>query len=61
MDRVVIDTDTVTVLDYKTGEEKDTYSDQINGYIAILQDLYPERTIHGGLAYIDRKILRMVR
>ena len=61
MDRVVIDTDTVTVLDYKTGEEKDTYSDQINGYFAILQDLYPEKTIHGGLAYIDRKILRMVR
>ena len=60
MDRVVVDTDTVTVIDFKTGEDKDTYSEQIHGYITILQNLYTDRAIHGILAFVDRKKIQVV-
>lgn len=60
MDRIIIDTNTVTVLDFKTGDDKDVYTDQVQGYINILQNFYPGRTIHGVLAFVDRKKLRVV-
>jgi ATP-dependent exoDNAse (exonuclease V) beta subunit len=60
MDRVVVDADNVTVIDFKTGDDKETYSDQINGYVKILQNFYPDRTIRGVLAFVDRKKLRVI-
>ncbi len=60
MDRVIVDADTVTVLDFKTGEDKDAYTDQVQGYMGILQNFFPERAIHGILAFVDRKKLRVV-
>ena len=60
MDRIIIDTDTVTVLDFKTGDDKDAYTDQVQGYINILQNFYPGRIVHGVLAFVDRKKLRVV-
>ena len=60
MDRIVVDTDTVTVIDFKTGDDKDTYTDQVQGYMDILQNFYPGRSIHGVLAFVDRKNLRVV-
>ena len=60
MDRIVVDADVVTVLDFKTGDDKDAYSDQVKGYINILQNFYPGRTIRGVLAFVDRKKLRVV-
>ncbi len=60
MDRVVVDAESVTVLDFKTGEDKDVYRDQILGYITILQNFYPGRTIQGMLAFVDRKKVRVV-
>ena len=33
MDRIVVDADTVTVIDFKTGDDKDAYTDQVQGYM----------------------------
>jgi ATP-dependent helicase/nuclease subunit A len=54
MDRVVVDQDTVTVVDYKTGDEKPGYSEQVMKYMNILRDFYKGRTVLGLLVYIDR-------
>ena len=60
MDRIIVEADAVTVIDFKTGDDKDTYTDQIHGYMDILQNFYPDRTLHGVLAFVDRKKLRVI-
>ena len=60
MDRIMIDSKTVTVLDFKTGDDKDTYTEQVLQYREILQNFYPGCTVHGVLAFVDRKKLRVV-
>jgi ATP-dependent exoDNAse (exonuclease V) beta subunit len=60
MDRVVVDADFVTVIDYKTGDEKPGYTEQITKYMSILRDFYPGRQIQGLLLYIDRKLIRTI-
>jgi ATP-dependent helicase/nuclease subunit A len=55
MDRVVVDTDSVTVIDYKTGEEKPGYTEQVLKYMKILRDFYAGRSVKGLLVYIDQK------
>jgi ATP-dependent exoDNAse (exonuclease V) beta subunit len=60
MDRIVVDADKVMVLDFKTGEDKDDYTEQVKGYVTILRNFYPGRTIQGVLAFVDRKKLRVV-
>ncbi len=61
IDRMVIDPDTVTVLDYKTGEEKESYHQQVKDYMEIVRGMYPEKTVNGFLLYVDRKTVREVR
>ncbi len=58
MDRVVVDTDVVTVIDYKTGDEKPGYSEQIAKYMGILRNFYDGRTVQGMIVFIDRKVVR---
>jgi ATP-dependent exoDNAse (exonuclease V) beta subunit len=56
MDRVVIDKDKVTVIDFKTGRDtsaEEKQRAQINTYMKILGEVYPGRTIGGVIAYID--------
>ena len=60
MDRIVVDTDFVTVIDYKTGDEKPGYTEQITKYMSILRDFYPGQTVKGLLLYIDRKLTRTI-
>ncbi|MCX6142478.1 MAG: UvrD-helicase domain-containing protein [Ignavibacteriales bacterium] len=60
MDRIIVDTDLVTVIDYKTGDEKPGYTEQITKYMSILRDFYPGRTVQGLLLYIDRKLIRAI-
>ncbi len=54
-DRVVHDGDTITVIDYKTGEYEEEYSNQVRRYMRILRDVYRDREIKGYIAYIDQK------
>ncbi len=60
IDRLVIDHDLITVIDYKTGGERTGYLDQVSEYIGLLKDLYPRKKIQGMLAYIDLNIVRRV-
>ena len=62
MDRVVVDEDLVTVLDYKTGVDPDPARraakgevdrGQVRWYAAILQEVFPGRNVRATLARID--------
>ena len=58
MDRVIMDEDRITVMDYKTGKEKkaeEKYLLQLKNYIRILRDLYPNQEVEGMIAYVDLK------
>jgi ATP-dependent exoDNAse (exonuclease V) beta subunit len=61
MDRVVVDPVVVTVVDFKTGDEQETYSEQVHAYMNILRDIYPGHSIRGYLAYVDRNVVREVK
>ena len=63
MDRVVIDPAVVTVIDFKTGAEAATPRqaeweqgdrEQVAAYLRILKDIFPEKSVRGVLAYIDK-------
>ena len=60
MDRIILDTDRVTVVDYKTGGEDPEYTVQVRGYLNILKDVYPQHSMRGFLAYVDRNVVREV-
>ncbi len=60
MDRVVVDPGTVTVIDYKTGEEKPEYIEQVLKYMKVLRGYYTGRSVRGLLVYIDQKLVRTV-
>jgi ATP-dependent exoDNAse (exonuclease V) beta subunit len=56
MDRVVVDPDRVTILDFKTGGEgwaDDKYRAQMRKYMKIAKDIYPDRRLEGRIVYID--------
>jgi ATP-dependent helicase/nuclease subunit A len=61
MDRVVLDNDRITVIDYKTGKEKDfeeKHRTQMKTYMKILRELYPDKAIGSIIAYVDLKEIR---
>jgi len=62
MDRVIIDEDGITILDYKTGPPPSAGREteiasvdraQIREYARLLRDIFPGRPIRGILVYID--------
>jgi len=63
MDRVVIDKDNVTVIDFKTGKDRDsgeTYVVQLKTYMKILREMYPDKAIEGIIAYVDSSEMRRI-
>jgi ATP-dependent exoDNAse (exonuclease V) beta subunit len=57
MDRVVVDKERITVIDWKTGAEEDQedqHQEQLANYSRILQAIYPGRQVSAILAYLDR-------
>ncbi|MFA6435066.1 MAG: UvrD-helicase domain-containing protein [Elusimicrobiales bacterium] len=55
MDRVIIDADLVTVVDFKTGRENtEKYAVQMKNYLAIISEVYG-KPAKGILAYVDLK------
>jgi len=60
IDRLVIDPDRVTVIDYKTGAEADEHHEQVRGYMRLMHHLYPDRLVQGLLAYVDVQVVRHV-
>ena len=56
MDRVVLDHDRVTVIDFKTGKNKgaaERYREQMNTYMRILGELYPGKAVKGVISFVD--------
>ena len=51
-DRVVMDNESVTVVDYKFGRQKPEYHDQVRQYMRLLQEMYPEYNVKGWLWYV---------
>jgi RecB family exonuclease len=63
MDRVIIDEDRLTVVDYKTGSERKaeaSHMSQLGHYLNVLRGLYPDKEICGLIAYVDLKVTRKV-
>lgn len=61
MDRVVIDQDRVTILDFKTGGEgwaDEKYRAQMRKYMKIAKDIYSGRRLEGKIVYIDLAEIR---
>ncbi|MEW6002733.1 MAG: UvrD-helicase domain-containing protein [Nitrospirota bacterium] len=64
MDRVVLDQERVTVIDFKTGKEEDIegkYVDQMKNYMRILRGVYPWKKVDGFIAYVDLKKIERFR
>jgi len=62
MDRLIIDEETITVMDYKTGDDKKAEANhisQLKNYMRILKEVYPHKKIEGIISYVDRR--EMVR
>ncbi len=55
MDRTVVDRESVTVIDFKTGSDEHhaDYEEQVKNYMRLMKDVYPGRNISGALFYID--------
>lgn len=64
-DRVIIDPDRITVIDFKSGqgtaEEKAEHYKQVKNYINILQDIFPDRATTGLLMYPFSNRVEMVQ
>lgn len=60
MDRVVRDSDRITVLDYKTGAEEagGAHEGQVRTYLNIIRGVYPGMSVEGVIAYVDRREVR---
>jgi ATP-dependent helicase/nuclease subunit A len=58
VDRMVVDTDRVTVVEYKTGGDREgerSHLAQMRNYLRIVRDLYPDRPVEGAIGYVDLK------
>ena len=69
MDRVVVDADAVTVVDFKTGSDPDAARraalaeadrEQVRAYMRILADAIPGSPVRGFLAFIDEGLFEAV-
>lgn len=70
MDRLVIDPERITVIDFKSGEELpfhdegllgQAYRNQIKKYMKLLEKLFPQKECKGYLAFIEAKHLEEVK
>ncbi len=63
MDRVVFDEDRISVVDYKTGTDREAEKEhisQLKNYLRILREVCPGKKVEGVIAYVDLKEIRRV-
>jgi len=56
MDRVIIDADSITLIDFKTGGDRaveEKYVTQLGNYLRILHGVYPGKRVSGIIGYVD--------
>ena len=51
-DRIVMNGNLITVIDYKFGEKHSPYKGQVANYMRLLKQIYPQHTVKGYLWYI---------
>jgi len=64
MDRVIFEEDQLSVIDYKSGTDREAekgYISQLNNYIRILKEIYPGKKVEGVIAYVDLKEIVRVK
>jgi ATP-dependent exoDNAse (exonuclease V) beta subunit len=64
MDKVILEKERVTLIDYKTGADREAeknYIPQLKNYIRILKEIYPDKNIEGIIAYVDLKEIKKVK
>lgn len=64
IDKMIFEEDQVSVIDYKTGSDKEAekeYISQIKNYIWMLKEIYPNRKVQGVIAYVDLKEITFLR
>ena len=54
-DRVVMNRNNITVIDYKFGHPSRHYYDQIRDYMGLMKQMYPERDVKGYIWYVMGK------
>lgn len=64
-DRVIFDQDLITVIDFKSSqtereELKDLFYEQLKNYLAILNEIYPQKKTTGLIIYLDELIMERV-
>lgn len=57
IDRVVLDGDTLHVLEYKVGERERGHEEQVRLYAELLKELFPTKRIKGWLIYVDQALI----
>jgi|WetSurMetagenome_2_1015567.scaffolds.fasta_scaffold00868_7 ATP-dependent helicase/nuclease subunit A len=63
IDRLVIDPDKITIMDFKTGGEEDDegrHLPQMKNYMQIVRGIYPSHVVSGVIAYVDQLKLRRI-
>ncbi len=64
IDRLVIDDECVTIIDFKTGSDSssdDRHIDQVKNYLKIVSAIISDRPVYGMLVYIDLKKVATIR
>ena len=64
VDRVIVDPDAVTVIEFKTGRpdvDEAKHAAQMANYLGIIGEVYKGRRIQGIIAYVDAKVVRPVK
>ncbi len=59
-DRIVMRGNLITVIDYKFGDEHDTYVGQLQRYMRLLRSMYPNKQVQGYLWYVRKGQYTMV-
>lgn len=60
IDRLVVDKDSVTVIDYKTGYPQKEHFSQVKLYMSIVSEIFKNKTIKGYLYYLDLREVKEV-
>lgn len=55
IDRLLIEPDTITIIDFKTGEDKKEYKHQMQLYAQGIKKIYPGRSVSAYLIFLERK------
>jgi ATP-dependent helicase/nuclease subunit A len=59
-DRIVVDRDSVSIIDFKTGKKSSDYKEQLMKYIKAVSAIYPLKKTEGFIFYIDENSIERV-